>query len=130
MRTKKYRKKAVINAIIKNNGLLTYAAKDLGCHWKTVKNYINIDPEIRDAYEEVMEKKCDIAENVVVADIVAGNVETAKWYLRYKGKHRGYVDKDNSDFFENTMVSEIPKTEHTRKLGIEYLRSLKNESRS
>ncbi|HPP40120.1 MAG TPA: hypothetical protein PK498_07490 [Candidatus Kapabacteria bacterium] len=108
MRTKKYRTKTVINAIIKNNGLLTFAAKDLGCHWRTVKNYINTDPEIRDAYEDVMEKMCDIAENVVRADIVAGNVETAKWYLRYKAKHRGYVD-NNSAFVENTMVFEIPK---------------------
>lgn len=128
MRTKKYRKRAVINAIIKNNGLLTYAAKDLGCHWKTVKNYINSVPEIRDVYEDICEKKCDIAENVVVADVVAGNVETAKWYLRYKAKHRGYVDKDNSEFSENPMVSEIPKSEHTRKLGIDYLRSLKDEN--
>ncbi|HOM05909.1 MAG TPA: hypothetical protein PLU67_10525 [Candidatus Kapabacteria bacterium] len=108
MRTKKYRTKTVINAIIKNNGLLTYAAEDLRCHWRTVKNYINTEPEIRDAYEDVMEKMCDIAENVVRADIVAGNVETAKWYLRYKGKHRGYVD-NNSAFVENTMVFEIPK---------------------
>lgn len=128
MRNKKYRKNTIIQAITKNNGLLSYAAKELGCSWQTVRNYINSDKDIKSAYEDVCEKKLDIAENVVERDLLDGNVETAKWYLRYKGKHRGYVDRDNSDFTENTMVSDIPKSEHTRKLGIEYLRSLKDES--
>lgn len=124
MKSKKFSSKAVINALKNNKGLLTYAAKDLKCHWRTVRNYINDDPAIAQAFEDIVEQVNDIAENVVRQDIIGGSVETAKWYLRYKAKHRGYVDKDNTDFRENTMVSDIPKTEHARNLGIEYLRAL------
>ena len=128
MKRKRFKKDAIIKAIEKNNGLLTYAAKDLNCHWRTIRNYINDDPDISKAYEDILEKVNDVAENVVRQDIIAGSVETAKWYLRYKAKHRGYVDKDNSDFMENSMVSNIPKNESSRKLGVEYLRALHNES--
>jgi hypothetical protein len=129
MRQRKFSNKNVIQALKKNNGLLTYTAKDLGCHYTTIRDYINSIPLIKAAYEDICEQILDISENVVRQDIVSGNVETAKWFLRYKGKHRGYVDRDNTDFIENSIVSDIPKSEDTRKIGIEYLKALRNESR-
>lgn len=127
MRRKKYKNSTIITALKQNNGMLTYAAKQLNCSWRTISNYIKNNEDVAAAYEDILEQVNDIAENVVRQDIIAGSVETAKWYLRYKAKHRGYVDKDNTDFIENSMVSDVPKTEHSRKLGIEYLRALNNE---
>lgn len=119
--------KQMIEAITANHGFLTFAAKSLGCHYHTIQNYINKYPEVAAAYQDIMERKLDIAENVVFSKITEGSETAAQWFLRYKGKHRGYVDKDNTDFHENTLVSDVPKTPEVRKLGIDYLRGLTNE---
>lgn len=125
-RRPRFNAKQIIEALEKNGGMVTYAAKALGCHYHTVMNAIRTDKKVAAAYEEIKERVLDIAENRIEQDIINGNVETAKWYVRYKGKHRGYVDKENSDFTEASLITDIPMSKEARTLGLQYLRSLKN----
>lgn len=118
--------KQVAEAIRKTNGLLTYTARELGCHYHTVRNYINKHAELQQEYEDIQELVLDLAENNIRQDIKAGSVETAKWYIRYKGRARGFIDKETTDV-EVSLVTEIPKTPKARELGVEYLRELANE---
>jgi len=119
----KYTVKQIAEAIRKTNGLLTYTARELGCHYHTVRNYINKHAELQQEYEDIQELVLDLAENNIRQDIKAGSVETAKWYMRYKGRARGFIDKETNDP-NVTLVTEVPQTEEARKLGIDYIRAL------
>lgn len=121
----KYSIATVCNAIKKTNGLLSYTARELQCSYSTVLSYINKFPEVARAYEDILEMVLDIAENNIRQDLKAGSVETAKWILRYKGRQRGYIEKETIEI-ANAPVSAIPITEKARELGLQYLKELTN----
>ena len=45
-----------------------------------------------DAVKAEKEAMLDLAENAVYKELSNGDVRTAKWYLKMKGKERGYVE--------------------------------------
>lgn len=60
--------------------------------WTTVNKYIHKWDKCVKALEDERESVLDFAENVVHKEILKGDVATAKWYLRMKGKDRGYEE--------------------------------------
>ncbi len=124
---KKITVKKVINALIKNNGYISFAARQLDCHRNTISKMISEHPEIREIVEDKLEFKLDVAEIQIENAIKSGDLATAKWYLDRKGKKRGYGITTIQQESEAT-ISKIPASKDTQKLGIEYLRNLQNES--
>lgn len=67
----------------------------LGCSPSTITNYIERHPEIAEAATEIQEERLDIAETVVIRnlgrdDAPALQFKAATYYLRTKGRSRGY----------------------------------------
>lgn len=122
----KYSKKQIINALIQNNGLITFAAKSLGCHRNTISNAMREDPSIWEAYVDFNEVTLDLAENVIRSSIMAGDVKTAMWFLEKKGQSRGYGIKD-LDSNSDEHAPPTPLSKETQKLGVELLKKVKNE---
>lgn len=60
--------------------------------WETVERYIHKWDATEEAVKAEKELMLDIAENQVFKEMLNGDVATAKWYLRLKGKSRGYED--------------------------------------
>lgn len=81
---------AMIAALEKNNGILQFAAMTLGINRGTIYYRIEKDPALAAAYEQICEAQIDKAEQVVLREVDAKDLETAKWYLDRKGKKRGY----------------------------------------
>lgn len=65
--------------------------------WHAVDNAIRNSPEATKAVEDEKQKVLDICENKVIKEIVNGDVHTAKWYLKMKGRERGYEESVRHD---------------------------------
>ena len=95
---KKITEEQVLKAIKNSQGLVTRIQKKLetatGEHWnwETVKNYIEKWDSCKEAVKAEKESMLDLAENNVFKDLARGDIHTSKWYLKMKGKERGYVE--------------------------------------
>lgn len=87
------RKKAFLQALEKNLGIVTQTAKAVGIHRSTYYDWIQTDPEFRDAAEEIQEVALDFVEGKLLKRINDESDTAILFYLKTKGKHRGYVER-------------------------------------
>lgn len=73
-------------------GIISTIANRVGCNWHTADKWIHENAEVREAYNDEIEKNLDMAESVILRSIQGGDTNDAKWYLSKKGKLRGYDD--------------------------------------
>ena len=90
---KKYSTKLIYDSLIKNNGLITYAARDVGCENHTISLRIKKSKVLQDLMKRIKEIILDTGENFIHEAIVNGDLETIKWYFKYHGRDRGYTEK-------------------------------------
>jgi len=82
----------VADALRQANGLQAAAARSLGVSRTTISNYIEKYDEVSKAYDEANETTIDKVESKLLENVNAGNVIAQIFYLKTKGKHRGYVE--------------------------------------
>ena len=92
-----YKAQDFVDAIPGSGGIISAIAQRVGCNWYTAKRYIEKYPTVRRAYDDECEKISDLAETVIIKDIQAGSVQTAKWYLTMKGRERGYAKTERNE---------------------------------
>ena len=92
-------KEQMLEAIRGSNGITTNvqrkleAARGEKISWDTTQKYIDKWDETRTAVKSEKEAMLDYAEHNILRDIVERHdVGTSKWYLKMKGKERGYED--------------------------------------
>ena len=79
-----------IEALEKTAGLVTQAAKLLGVHRNTLSRFIGRHDEVQAALGEITEVKLDEAELAMDELIAARYWPAVAFYLRCKGRNRGY----------------------------------------
>ena len=89
----KYSVEMMIDAIQKADGNLSEAARILGCSRTTVHNYVNKYVTVRATYEEENDKFIDLAEAKLRKTVEKGSLPAIMFVLKTKGKHRGYVER-------------------------------------
>ena len=97
-------KKKMINAIIGSGGIISVIAQRAGCKYCTVFDKIEKYPELRDYIEKEKEKVLDVAESELIKKIKTGDNTAMLFYLKTKGKHRGYVERTE----QQVEVKEMP----------------------
>lgn len=91
-------KEQLLEAIEGSQGLVSKIQRKLMAaigekiSWDAVDRLVHKYPEAEDAVKAEKEAMLDIAENNIFKDMVNGDTATSKWYLRMKGKERGYED--------------------------------------
>ena len=119
---KKITKEQFLECIKGSQGLLSKVQKKLEAatgetwSWETVRNYVDKWEEAQEAVKAEKEAMLDIAENNIFCDMVNGDVGTSKWYLRMKGKERGYEDTpviklDNEDPLNINLTGDMESAE-------------------
>ena len=93
MGKRKYSAEEVIAAVRANKGILTLAAKSLGCTRQTVHNYVNNYATVKDAVDEERDSLIDMAEAKLFDQVRQGNMTAIIFTLKTIGKHRGYVER-------------------------------------
>jgi hypothetical protein len=97
-------KKAMIEAMEKSLGVVTTAAKTVGIARSTHYLWMNEDEEYKKAVEDISDVALDFAESKLHKQIRDGDTTATIFYLKTKGKKRGYVEKR--------------EIEHSGKMGI------------
>ena len=81
-------------------GNITVACKKVGISRQTFYNWINKNAEFKEAIEEIEEAKIDAVETMLMKQISKGNLGAIIFFLKTKGKKRGYVEKMQIDHYE------------------------------
>jgi ribosomal protein L19E len=92
-RTNRYKPKQVIDALHECKGMVSLAAKRLGCDTQTIYNYATRFPAVQEARENSVVELLDAAELTMWNAIQRGDTGAAMFVLRYLGKDRGYVER-------------------------------------
>lgn len=88
----------VITALEMSAGILAHAASKLGCSHTTIASYVSRYPDVSAALNEILETRLDIAEGILLKRMADDRhpqlqLTAATFYLKTKGKHRGYVER-------------------------------------
>ena len=86
-------KKAMITALEKSLGVVTSACKSVGIARSTHYLWMDTDPEYRKEVEDIENVAIDFAESQLHQQIKGGNPTSTIFYLKTKGKKRGYVER-------------------------------------
>ena len=94
----KITKEQMLDAIHGSQGLVSKIQRKLEAilgekiSWDTTEKWIHKWQEAETAVKNEKEAMLDIAENNIFKEMVYGDTATSKWYLRMKGKERGYIE--------------------------------------
>ena len=83
----------MIEALEASLGVVTTACETVGISRKTHYEWLKIDPEYKEAVESVADIALDFAESQLHKQIQNGEVSSTIFYLKTKGKKRGYVER-------------------------------------
>lgn len=89
----KVQKKLMIEALTKTLGIVSAACKNSGISRDKHYYWMNRDPKYKAAVEDIAEISVDFAETKLLESIKNGSDTATIFYLKTKGKKRGYVEK-------------------------------------
>lgn len=103
-------KKALLEALEKCLGVVTTACKMVGVDRTTYYRYYNEDEEFAKQCDDIENVVLDFAESQLHKQIKDGNPSSTIFYLKTKGKGRGYFEKtvsENKNENNNNHTGEI-----------------------
>lgn len=100
-------KKAMIEALEASLGIVTQACKAVGIARSTHYEWFNSDPEYKTAVEAIADIALDFAESQLHKQIQNGEVSSTIFYLKTKGKKRGYIEKTETELTGALSIQQI-----------------------
>lgn len=88
----------MLAALEKTLGIVTDAAKKVGIDRKTHYRWYNEDPKYKAAVDNIGESVLDMAESSLFKQVKQKNTAATIFYLKTKGKRRGYIEKQEIGF--------------------------------
>ena len=86
-------KKGMLEALTKSLGIVSTACETVGISRTTYYKYYNEDTEFKNQADDVSEIAIDCAESKLFELVKAGNITAIIFFLKTKGKKRGYVER-------------------------------------
>ena len=103
------KKKKFLEALREGRGIITYACQKIGISRKTYYDWYQNDIEFKMLADEVNNTTIDVVESKLLSAINEGNLTAIIFYLKTKGKKRGYVERTehevNTNPFQELMES-------------------------
>ena len=96
------KKKGMIEALGKSLGIVTNACKQVGISRQTHYEWMRKDYDYAKACKDIDNVTLDFAESKLHEQIFEGNVASIIFFLKTKGKARGYVERQELDVKQNT----------------------------
>lgn len=101
-------KENLLKALKKSLGVVSTACDNVGITRPTFYSYLQNDSRFRQAVEEINERTLDFAESSLFRQIDEGNTTATIFYLKTRGKDRGYVERvENKVEFDNPFIEII-----------------------
>lgn len=105
----KYSDEQMIKALTKHNGIVSSAAKSLGCSPSTIYERMAESPSVKKAREDCQEVIIDLAESALISAIKRGEAWAVSLALKTIGRRRGYGDHAELDHaITINVVRDIP----------------------
>lgn len=95
----------MLEALERSLGIVSTAAEKAGIDRKTHYNWLQDDPEYREAVRMVEERTIDFAESHLHALIKDKNPQAVIFYMKTKGRKRGYVEHQELTLHERPALS-------------------------
>jgi hypothetical protein len=89
------KKEKLLEALKKSLGIVTPACKEVGISRNQFYIYYNTDPDFKSAVDDIDEITIDFVENQLLKSIKSGDRASIMFFMKYKGKKRGYSDSVN-----------------------------------
>ncbi len=86
------RKALMLDALVKTLGIVTPACKIIGINRSTYYDWYHDDPAFKSQADDISEIAIDFAESKLHKMIGKDNIQAIIFYLRTKGKMRGYIE--------------------------------------
>ena len=96
-------KKAMLEALEKSLGIVTSACKSVDISRETHYRWLREDAEYKAAVESLSDVALDFAESQLHKQIKDGNSTATIFFLKTKGKKRGYVERQELDVSTGKM---------------------------
>jgi hypothetical protein len=100
-------KKAIIEALEKSLGVVTTACRTVGIGRTQFYQWLKDDPEFKREVEDISNIALDFAESQLHKQIGEGSTPATIFYLKTKGKKRGYVERQEITGFEGTKLFDV-----------------------
>jgi len=107
----------MIEALTATKGMVSLAAKLIGCSPTTVRSYVRRYASVAAAIADQREEVTDVAELSLFKAIQAGEAWAVCFYLKTQGKDRGYVERYETQL-DLTIRREAEKL--AGQLGLNY----------
>lgn len=105
------RKAMMIGALRANLGIVTQACKTVGIDRKRHYIWMNNDPKYKEEVEGITEETVDFAESSLLKQIQEKNTTATIFYLKTKGRKRGYVEAQININKDTTEVENLSDSE-------------------
>lgn len=113
-------KKTIIEALEQNMGIVSAACQAVDMPRSTFYNWLKDDPEFKAAVDEIQEFAIDHVESVLHGQINKGDTTACIFYLKTKGKKRGYIEKQEIEHSGQVAITwQETKTYETKSDPIE-----------
>ena len=98
-------KERLLQALEESLGIVTIACKMVGISRGTYYLYLNNDEDFKSKVADISEIALDFAEHSLLTQIKAGETTATIFYLKTKGKNRGYnaEEKRTLEFGEDVV---------------------------
>ena len=110
------KKKLMIEALMAKLGIVAAACKAVKMSRETHYHWLKIDANYKQWVDELPDLTLDFVENALLKNIKKGNVVAQIFYLKTKGKKRGYIEKQEID--SNIKVEGMDKLREAIKRGV------------
>jgi hypothetical protein len=99
------KKKRFLEEFARARGIISVASNNVGISRQQVWNWTQSDPDFKTLYDNILEDQIDFVENKLIEKIEDGSDTAIIFYLKCKGKKRGYVEKQEFDI--NNMTKNV-----------------------
>jgi hypothetical protein len=120
-----HNKKALLEALEKSLNVVTTACKNVGVERTTFYRYLRDDPEFAGAVKALDNVALDFAESSLHKQIQAGVPSSTIFYLKTKGKERGYVERQEHSGPDGKPIQTESRNPDLSKLTTKELLALK-----
>jgi hypothetical protein len=115
------KKEAMLDAMEKNLGIVTDSCRQIGISRDTHYRWLKEDKEYKRAIKDIENVALDFVESALLQQIKKGNPLSTMFYMKCKGKKRGYIEQQDikvtgnmkftADFGESNTIHTTSESE-------------------
>lgn len=106
----RYRTQQIVESLRASKGMVSVAARRLGCTRKTISTRMKRSPQIADELYEQREMSIDMAEVGLMAAVQKGEAWAICFLLKTIGKSRGYSERFELQNTGEPLVKQVVQT--------------------